>query len=1136
VSNSTPSDPLIGTTLSQYEIVAKLGGGGMGVVYKARDLKLGRLVALKFLPPQWSHDEHAKQRFIREAQAASATHHKNICTIHNIEETTDGRLFIVMAYYEGETLKQRLERGPLGVGEVIEYGAQIAEGLAKAHAQGVVHRDVKPGNIILSDDEVKLLDFGLAKFADALQLTVPGSTIGTVAYMSPEQVRGEEADARSDLWALGIVLYEMLTGTVPFHGAYPEATFHAIKNEPIPALASIRADVPETVVRVVTRALQKDPAQRFAAARDLARELRTIQGRTMPLELRTEPVPAADVQRRTPKRRPLLTTARLAVLAMALGVIATGGYYWSHRPVSRIRVAVVPVANHTGVTDLDEYRLALTGTLVDELTGSPNIEVVAYGRLLEIVRPFVTDGGDVSSSDVIHAIATRSGAPFIVVPTLVYRDRDAMWLVQIQVRSAETGTTVHTYETPPVSSSLSRQTAYRLVMTAADSVQAYFKEHGPGRSFVQRASSSRLAGPEAARAFEDGIGAYAALEYKAAAEKFREAAALDSQHALTQAWLSRALWMMSDKNESVAAGRRARTLLTAQAAPAEVTFVDAMVQESTGDLDAAEASYRALLDLEPASTAVMTELADFLKRRQDRNSAAVETYHAILAADPDFLRPHVELCQLYTRLDDYPRAEQEGQLARDRARTVGNRAIEAHALLCLADLERNSRRNYDQARRDTAQARSLFEALGQQYNDARAAFYQALVEYSSARFDEAGRLFEDAAALLANSGNRVMAATALMNVGVVNFYTGHPTQALTFWDRSSEAFRQLGDERRAAEVDVNASSVRIDFGIDIEQARRAVDNAKQNLERLGHVDFQLGAMQTEADDYRYRALFERGRVLLASALAIARDKGLVRRVTTLTIALGQNDTQAGRYAAAYEELRPLVAGNAVDPEARVAFASVLTAIGSFAEADEQLRLAAQDIEQSGRAALRPAAEAAVGRLRMEQGQLQEATTHLNAAIDAWNDPLPNAFVVEARCSKALIEGQQPSGRIGALGRLRMAVADADRIGRVVSAAECRLAMARVQLKGRDTDGALAMLAKIPEDTAAVSLGQELRARIEYWRGRALEAGGRPGASACFDRARNLADRIASELPPDRRAAFEQRSDIRPMLLPASQVS
>src|SRR5262245_60474785 len=360
VTTPVSADSLIGTKVSQYEIVAKLGGGGMGVVYKARDTKLGRLVALKFLPPQWSHDEGAKQRFVREAQAASATNHRHICVIHNIEEMPDGRLFIVMAYYEGETLKQKLERGRLPIGEAIEIASEIADGLAKAHAQGVIHRDVKPGNVMITEDGVKILDFGLAKFADALQLTVPGSTIGTVAYMSPEQARGEEADARSDVWALGIVMYEMLTGSVPFRGTYQEATFYAIKNEPLPSLRAARPDVPEALERIVMKALEKDPEKRFQSAREPARELKLLLGRTVPVELLTMEVsrPIGVTSESLPKKRPrrIFTLGRIGIAALLLIAIAAGGYFWVTRPIERVQLVVAPVVNHTGFADLDAYR------------------------------------------------------------------------------------------------------------------------------------------------------------------------------------------------------------------------------------------------------------------------------------------------------------------------------------------------------------------------------------------------------------------------------------------------------------------------------------------------------------------------------------------------------------------------------------------------------------------------------------------------------------------------------------------------------------------------------------------------------------------------------------------------------------
>jgi eukaryotic-like serine/threonine-protein kinase len=291
VSYKPSADPFVGKTVAHYEIASKLGGGGMGVVYKARDTKLGRHVALKFLPPEWSHDDSVKQRFIREAQAASATDHPNICPVHSIESTADDQLFIVMAYCEGQTLKERLEHGPIDIDEALWIATQVADGLSKAHAQGVVHRDIKPGNLMLTDQGVRILDFGLAKFADSLQLTLAGSMVGTVAYMSPEQTRGENADVRSDIWALGVVLYQMLTGELPFKGGYPEALSHAIRTEDPPPPRARNADVSIDIDTFVLRALKRNPKERIQSAREMARGLRQLQGMTVPQDLQTQVIP-----------------------------------------------------------------------------------------------------------------------------------------------------------------------------------------------------------------------------------------------------------------------------------------------------------------------------------------------------------------------------------------------------------------------------------------------------------------------------------------------------------------------------------------------------------------------------------------------------------------------------------------------------------------------------------------------------------------------------------------------------------------------------------------------------------------------------------------------------------------------------
>lgn len=265
---------MVGQTISHYVILEKLGAGGMGVVYKAEDTRLKRLVALKFLPPDFTTDSDAKERFILEAQAASSLQHANICSIHDIEETIDGRLFIVMDCYEGETLKQKIESGPLDLEEAAEIIRQAASGLAKAHEKGIVHRDIKPANIMITTDGVvKILDFGVAKLSGRTMLTKTHSTIGTAAYMSPEQAKGESVDARSDLWAIGVVMYEMLAGQHPFRGEHEAALIYEILNIDPPPLHQRRPGLPGHVTELVGSLLQRDPARRPPSASEVIRIL-----------------------------------------------------------------------------------------------------------------------------------------------------------------------------------------------------------------------------------------------------------------------------------------------------------------------------------------------------------------------------------------------------------------------------------------------------------------------------------------------------------------------------------------------------------------------------------------------------------------------------------------------------------------------------------------------------------------------------------------------------------------------------------------------------------------------------------------------------------------------------------------------
>jgi len=268
---------MIGQTISHYKILEKLGAGGMGVVYKAQDVKLNRTVALKFLPIELTSDADAVNRFINEAQTASALDHANICTIYEIDETEDGRMFICMAYYEGETLRKKVTSKQLSVSSAIDIARQIANGLARAHEAGITHRDLKPENFIITTrGEVKIIDFGIAILAGQSRLTKTGATPGTMMYTPPEQLQGKAVDHRADIWALGVVLYEMLAGQAPFRGDYEAALVYAIAHESPQPLVRHRPETSEHLQRIVDKALDKNPDTRYQRVVEVLADLQRL--------------------------------------------------------------------------------------------------------------------------------------------------------------------------------------------------------------------------------------------------------------------------------------------------------------------------------------------------------------------------------------------------------------------------------------------------------------------------------------------------------------------------------------------------------------------------------------------------------------------------------------------------------------------------------------------------------------------------------------------------------------------------------------------------------------------------------------------------------------------------------------------
>jgi len=342
---------MIGQTISHYKILEKLGAGGMGVVYKAEDTKLKRTVALKFLPPEWTRDEDAKARFMHEAQAASALDHNNICTIYEVDETEDGQLFIAMALYEGATLKYEIEQSPLKLEEAIELSIQIAQGLAKAHEKGIVHRDIKPANVFITNDGVaKILDFGLAKLASRTMLTKEGTTLGTVAYMSPEQAQSVQVDHRTDIWALGALLYEMISGRQPFEGDYEQAVMYSIMNEEPEPMTGLRTGVPMELERIVNKCLEKDASDRYQRADELIVDLTKLKKTVESFPSHSDNMPVSATKREN--FRVFLVSAILVVSTVLLVFLAANysGIFKSESSVPRL-IFPKQVTSSIGVED-----------------------------------------------------------------------------------------------------------------------------------------------------------------------------------------------------------------------------------------------------------------------------------------------------------------------------------------------------------------------------------------------------------------------------------------------------------------------------------------------------------------------------------------------------------------------------------------------------------------------------------------------------------------------------------------------------------------------------------------------------------------------------------------------------------------
>jgi len=376
---------MINQTISHYKILEEIGSGGMGVVYKAEDTKLDRLVALKFLPPHLMTSEEEKSRFVHEAKTAATLNHTNICTIHEIDEH-DGQTFIAMEYIEGQSLKNKITERPLKLDEALEIAIQIAIGLHKAHDKQVVHRDIKPANILLSNDGVtKVVDFGLAKLSGQTKLTKDGSTLGTAAYMSPEQTRGEEVDSRTDIWSLGVVFYEMITGILPFKGDYEQAMQYSIVNEEPDSITGLRTGMPMELERIAGKALKKKTDERYQNIGDMLVDLKVLK-KNLESDVKPHPSEVTEkIDRKNIFKRVSIIIGVALILILAFFMLKSFivEEVLSSAPVP---IAVLPFENLTGDSSYDILKRSIPNLLITKLEESKYLQVTTWERMRGLLK------------------------------------------------------------------------------------------------------------------------------------------------------------------------------------------------------------------------------------------------------------------------------------------------------------------------------------------------------------------------------------------------------------------------------------------------------------------------------------------------------------------------------------------------------------------------------------------------------------------------------------------------------------------------------------------------------------------------------------------------------------------------------
>jgi len=1078
---------MIGHTVSHYRILEKLGSGGMGVVYKAEDIRLGRTVALKFMPEELPEDQEARNRFRREARATSALNHPNICALYDIGEH-ERRPFIVMELLEGRSLAEQVSGRPMAVDDLLNLATQIADGLEAAHAKGIVHRDIKPANIMVtSRGQAKILDFGVAKLSHLLtghestqmatvtEVTAPGNAVGTLAYMSPEQARGEEVDPRSDLFSFGAVLYEMATGHRAFAGKTVALVLSSILTETPPA-------PPGALGQVIARALEKNPVDRWQSAAEMKLALAGSRADAGSVASRRKILPELRLPRVAAWIGILML---LAVIAVALiwrvraRQLKRGGEPAVAQSSAAIRrsVAVLGFKNLTGRADGAWLSAALSEMFASELGAGEKLRTVPGEDVARAKIDLALPDADTYGGETLKRIRSTLGADFVLLGSYYYSGKDAGGQVRLDLRLQDSaaGETVSTVSETGTDGQL-LDLVSRAGMTLRERLGV--EDITPVQRTAMQAELP--SSPKAYQLYAEGLAQLRVFDNQAARNLLVQAAGAEPANAMIHSALAQAWKALGYEKKAVQEARKAMDLSVGLSREKRL-LIEGLYREAGREWDKAVETYGALFRFFPDNLDYGLRFAA-VQTAAGKGKDALQVVAQLRKLPPPSREdPRIDIqgAAAAESLGDFRGAAQMASAAVAKGEKQGAGLLTAAARLELGwSLERLGQ--LQQAAGVLTQARDAFSRAGDNAGAAHALLTTAIALYDQGDMAGARGLYEQALVCFRKSGNRSAEAVTLNASANILYEQGRLTAARQMYEQALTIDREIGTKADVAGTLGNIANV-LDAQGDLAGARKMQEEALQNfrdvadqrgisstISNLGALLLEQGDLAGAKTNYEearritqetgYRrgrgyALMGLGRIAQArgdlsearrkfeEALAIRVEMGDEFNVASSHVALAQLAIEEGRPGDAERTLRGVVdvfdKAKSGDDEAE--------AYALLAEA-----LAAEDKQ--------PEAMAAVGRAR----QLQSAST--NFAL---------RFIVSIAQARVTIKS---AGAEIAKSRdeLRPTLLEAIRHGYMGLAYEMRLALGELDMKSGDSQKGRADLSALADEARAKGFGLIVR--------------------------------------------------------------